>query len=134
MKKYLLFDLDGTLTDPKLGITTCVQYALKSFGVEETDLDKLEPFIGPPLKDSFMQFYGMSEEQAETAVAKYRERFQDIGLFENEVYAGVPQMLHTLQSKGLFLAVASSKPTVYVERILEHFKIRKYFIFCYFKL
>lgn len=127
MKKYLLFDLDGTLTDPKLGITTCVQYALKSFGVEETDLDKLEPFIGPPLKDSFMQFYGMSEEQSETAVAKYRERFQDIGLFENEVYAGVPQMLHTLQSKGLFLAVASSKPTVYVERILEHFKIRKYF-------
>lgn len=127
MKKYLLFDLDGTLTDPKVGITTCVQYALKELGIEEPDLDKLEPFIGPPLKDSFMQFYDMSEEQAEVAIAKYRERFSDVGLFENEVYAGVPQMLHTLQSKGLFLAVASSKPTVYVERILEHFKIRKYF-------
>lgn len=127
MKKYFLFDLDGTLTDPKVGITTCVQYALKEFGIEEPDPDKLEPFIGPPLKDSFMQFYNMSEEQAEAAVAKYRERFQDVGLFENEVYRGIPQLLHTLQSKGVFLAVASSKPTVYVEKILEHFQIRQYF-------
>ena len=85
MKKYLLFDLDGTLTDPKIGITTCVQYALNSFGIEEPDLDKLEPFIGPPLRDSFMEFYGFTAEQAEEAVAKYRERFQDTGLFENEV-------------------------------------------------
>ena len=127
MKEYLLFDLDGTLTDPKLGITTCVQYALRSFGIEEPDLDKLEPFIGPPLKDSFIQFYNMDEKQAEAAVDKYRERFQDIGLFENEIYAGIKEMLRTLQKKGMHLAVASSKPTVYVERILEHFKIRKYF-------
>ena len=61
MKKYLLFDLDGTLTDPKVGICTCVQYALSSFGIEEPDLDKLEPFIGPPLKDSFMKYYGFSQ-------------------------------------------------------------------------
>ena len=128
MKKYLLFDLDGTLTDPKVGITTCVQYALKEFGIEEPDLDKLESFIGPPLKDSFMQFYDFSEEQAEQAVEKYRERFQDIGIFENQLYEGIPEMLHTLQSKGLFLAVASNKPTVFVERILEHFNIRKNFI------
>ena len=127
MKEYLLFDLDGTLTDPKLGITTCVQYALHSFGIEEPDLDKLEPFIGPPLKDSFMQFYNMDEKQAEAAVDKYRERFQDIGLFENEIYAGIKEMLRTLKKKGMHLAVASSKPTVFVERILEHFKIRKYF-------
>ncbi len=127
MKKYLLFDLDGTLTDPKVGITSCVQYALESFGIEEPDLDKLEPFIGPPLKDSFMEFYQMSEEDAQKAVEKYRERFKTIGLFENEVYEGIPQMLHTLQSKGLFLAVASSKPTVYVEQILEHFNLTKYF-------
>lgn len=127
MKKYLLFDLDGTLTDPKVGITTCVQYALQSFGIEEPDLDKLEPFIGPPLKESFMNFYQMDEKQAEEAVAKYRERFQDIGIFENELYKGIPEMLHTLQSKGMFLAVASSKPTVFVERILEHFNIAKYF-------
>lgn len=127
MKKYLLFDLDGTLTDPRVGITTCVQYALASFGIDEPDLGKLERFIGPPLRDSFMEFYGFSAEQAEEAVAKYRERFQDTGIFENEVYAGIPQMLKNLQSKGLFLAVASSKPQVYVERILEHFNLRKYF-------
>lgn len=127
MKKYLLFDLDGTLTDPKLGITTCVQYALKAFGIEEPDLDKLTPFIGPPLKDSFMDFYGMDEAQAEEAVEKYRERFRDIGIFENKVYDGIPAMLRLLQSKGMHMAVASSKPTVFVERILEHFRLDKYF-------
>ena len=127
MKKYLLFDLDGTLTDPKIGITTCVQYALASFGIEEPDLDKLEPFIGPPLKESFMEFYDMDETQAEAAVEKYRERFRDIGLFENEVYKGIPKMLRTLQAKGMHLAVASSKPTVFVERILKHFHIEQYF-------
>lgn len=127
MKKYLLFDLDGTLTDPKTGICTCVQYALASFGIEEPDLDKLEPFIGPPLKDSFMKFYDMDDGQADAAVEKYRERFRDVGIFENRLYDGIPQLLQTLNSRGMFLAVASSKPTVYVERILEHFQIRKYF-------
>lgn len=127
MKNYLLFDLDGTLTDPREGICTCVQYALASFGIEEPDIGRLEPFIGPPLKDSFMEFYGMSEEQAEAAVEKYRERFKDKGIFENKLYDGIPQLLQALNSKGMFLAVASSKPTVFVERILEHFGIRKYF-------
>lgn len=127
MKEYLLFDLDGTLTDPKVGITTCVRYALKAFGIDEPNLDKLEPFIGPPLKDSFMHFYNMPSEQADAAVEKYRERFKDIGLFENEVYIGIPEMLKKLQKKGMHLAVASSKPTVYVERILEHFGMKQYF-------
>ncbi|MGN1144881.1 MAG: HAD hydrolase-like protein [Acetatifactor sp.] len=127
MKQYLLFDLDGTLTDPKVGITTCVQYALKELGIDEPDLNKLEPFIGPPLKDSFKEFYQMSDEQAERAVEKYRERFENIGIFENRIYDGIPQMLRTLQAKGLHLAVASSKPTVFVQRILEHFHIDKYF-------
>lgn len=127
MKKYLLFDLDGTLTDPKLGICTCVQYALASFGIEEPDLDKLEPFIGPPLKDSFMTFYHMTEAQAEAAIAKYRERFSEVGLFENQVYEGVSRMLRQLNAKGMCLAVASSKPTVFVKRILEHFHIDGYF-------
>lgn len=127
MKKYLLFDLDGTLSDPKTGICTCVQYALSAFGIEEPDLDKLEPFIGPPLKDSFMKYYDFTEEQAGAAIEKYRERFADVGLFENELYQGIPQMLRTLGAKGMTLAVASSKPTVYVRRILEHFKIERYF-------
>lgn len=127
MKDYLLFDLDGTLTDPKIGITTCVQYALASFGIEEPDLDKLEPFIGPPLLDSFKQFYGMSEEDGLKAVAKYRERFNDVGIFENEIYPGMEKMLKYLKTSGMHLAVASSKPTVFVERILEHFHIQQYF-------
>ena len=127
MKNYLLFDLDGTLTDPKVGICTCVQYALASFGIEEPDLDKLEPFIGPPLKDSFIKFYGFSEEQAEAAVEKYRERFKDTGIFENKLYDGIVPMLIALNSKGMHLAVASSKPQVFVERILEHFNIARYF-------
>lgn len=127
MKQYILFDLDGTLTDPKVGITTCVQYALQSFGIDEPDLDKLEPFIGPPLKDSFMEYYDLSEEDAEKAVAKYRERFQDIGIFENELYGGINDLLRTLKNGGMHLAVASSKPQVFVERILKHFKLDKYF-------
>ena len=127
MKKYLLFDLDGTLTDPKVGICTCVQYALSSFGIEEPDLDKLEPFIGPPLKDSFQKYYDMDDAQAETAIEKYRERFRDTGIFENKLYDGIPQMLNALNSQGMFMAVASSKPTEFVRRILDHFGIGKYF-------
>lgn len=127
MKKYILFDLDGTLTDPKEGITTCVQYALASFGIEEPDLDKLEPFIGPPLKESFMNFYQLSEEDAEKAVEKYRERFTDTGIFENQLYGGIHDLLRSLKGAGMHLAVASSKPTVFVERILKHFKIDTYF-------
>lgn len=127
MKKYLLFDLDGTLTDPKVGICTCVQYALASFGIEEPDLSKLEPFIGPPLKDGFMEFYHMDAVQAEAAIEKYRERFKDKGIFENKMYRGIPRLLRELNARGMVLAVASSKPTVFVRRILEYFKIDKYF-------
>ena len=127
MYQYLLFDLDGTLTNPKEGITKCVQYALRSFGIEEPDLDKLEPFIGPPLLDSFMEYYNMTPEQARTALEKYRERFRDIGIFENEVFPGVPEMLEILQKKGKKLVIASSKPEEYVLRILEKYGIRAFF-------
>ena len=126
-KQYLLFDLDGTLTDPKPGITRCVQHALQSFGIEEDNPDKLEPFIGPPLMDSFKEFYGFDDKKAKLAVEKYRERFQSVGLFENEVYPGIPKMLKKLKTRGMHLAIASSKPTVFVERILAHFHIRRYF-------
>lgn len=129
MFQYILFDLDGTLTDPKIGITTCVQYALAAEGIQEPDLDKLEGFIGPPLKDSFEEFYGFSEEQALRAVEKYRERFTVTGIFENEIYPGIPEMLKTLKEKGKVISIASSKPTELVERILEHFAIAEYFDF-----
>ena len=125
--KYLLFDLDGTLTDPREGITTSVQYALKAFGIEEPDREKLTPFIGPPLRGSFQAFYGFSEAQAQEAVEKYREWFAPKGIFQNEIYDGIAQALKAWKEKGKVLAVASSKPTVYVEKILEHFKIRAYF-------
>lgn len=126
-KKYVLFDLDGTLTDPKEGICTCVQYALKEFGIWEKDLDKLEPFIGPPLKDSFMEFYGFGEEQAKQACDKYRERFRKTGKFENKVYPGIPELLQNLNTYGYHLAVASSKPEEFVKEILAHFEIAEYF-------
>lgn len=127
MYQYILFDLDGTLTDPKEGITKSVQYALADQGIIEEDLLKLEPFIGPPLLDSFMEFYQMNEEDAHKAIAKYRERFQKTGLYENEIYPGISQMLQSLQHDGRRLAVASSKPTVFVEKILRHFHIKQYF-------
>lgn len=127
MNDYILFDLDGTLTDPKEGITKSVQYALADQGIVVEDPDTLTPFIGPPLKDSFMEFYGLDEEAAERAIAKYRERFQDTGIFENRLYDGIPELLRKLKGNHKKLAVASSKPTVFVERILEHFDIRSYF-------
>ena len=127
MYHFILFDLEGTLTDHKLGITRCVQYALRKFGIEEPDQDKLEPFIGPPLLDSFQEFYGFDEEKGWQAVAYYRERFSAKGLFENEVYPGIALMLAKLQEAGCHLAVASSKPEVFVKEILEHFKLLSYF-------
>lgn len=127
MITYLLFDLDGTLTDSKEGITKCVQYALDSFGIHEPDLDKLVPFIGPPLRQSFQNFYGFDEEQAIKAVEKYRERFSTIGLFENYPYPGIAAMLQQLKDQGRVLAVASSKPTLFVRQILDKFELSQYF-------
>ena len=127
MFQSVLFDLDGTLTDPKEGITKSVQFALHQQGIMESDLDKLEPFIGPPLKDSFMEYYGMTQEQALLAIEDYRKRFAPIGIFENKVYAGIPEMLEKLKKAGMRLAVASSKPEVFVNRILEHYNLAQYF-------
>ncbi len=127
MYRYLFFDLDGTLTDPREGITRCVQYALHSLGIEEPDPERLVPFIGPPLKDSFMEFYQVKEEDVPFAVKKYRERFEEKGMLENAVYPGVAGMLEALKKQGRILAVASSKPEPYVKKILEHFGILSYF-------
>lgn len=123
----VLFDLDGTLTDSKPGITRCVQFALAEFGIVVDDADELTPFVGPPLAESFRRYYGFDAEQSRQAIAIYRERFATVGLFENAVYPGVPEMLERLRLAGARLAIASSKPTIFVERILEHFGLAPYF-------
>lgn len=126
-KKYMLFDLDGTLTDPQEGITNSVAYALEQYGIHVEGRSSLNKFIGPPLKDSFMEYYGFAEDRAEEAVWKYREYFNEDGIFENKVYPGIPQMLQRLNDQGKILIVATSKPTVYAKRILERFELSQYF-------
>lgn len=129
MIKHILFDLDGTLTDPGAGITRSVQYALKKYGIEVDDLTGLYPFIGPPLKESFQKFFGFDQAEAREAVAAYREYFSERGIYENQLYQGVAEMLERLRSAGQTLLLATSKPTVYAEKILRHFKIDEYFQF-----
>ena len=128
-KQVYLFDLDGTLTEPGEGITNSVMYALDKFGIHETDRSALYRFIGPPLLDSFMQFYGMPQEQAEQAVSAYREYFRDRGLFENRVYDGIPALLQGLRDQGKTLVLATSKPEVFTLRILDKFDLTRYFHF-----
>ena len=119
--------MDGTLTNPKEGITKSVQYALRHFGIEVADPDTLTPYIGPPLIPSFMKFHGLTQDQALEALHVYRQRFESVGLFENEVLDGIPEMLGALKEKGKFVSVASSKPEIYVRKILEHFDLLHYF-------
>lgn len=128
-KKYILFDLDGTLTDPMLGITRSVQYALHSYGIEEPDLKKLIPFIGPPLKDSFMKYYDFPEAQAKEAIGRYREYYTVTGIYENDMFEGIDEMLKELQEAGKILLLATSKPEKFARMILEHFGILSYFTF-----
>jgi phosphoglycolate phosphatase len=123
----ILFDLDGTLTDPKVGITKSVQYSLKKFDIEVCDLDELDKFIGPPLKDSYMKFYGFTEDKATQAIDYFREYFPEKGIFENTLYPGIPELLSSLKQQGLTLAVATSKPTLFAEKIISHFKLDPYF-------
>ena len=104
-----------------------MQYALKSLGIDESDLDKLECYIGPPLIDSFQRYHGLSLEQAEIGVAKYRERFRDTGIFENEVIAGIPEVLEELKKRGYVMALATSKPEEFALRITKHFHLAQYF-------
>ncbi len=127
MYKTILFDLDGTLTDPGIGITNSVMYALDKFGIHVTDRSELYRFIGPPLIDSFTGFYGFSHEDGERAVAYYREYFSVTGLFENDLYDGIPELLSELKKQGKTLILATSKPDVYAVRILAHFGLDGYF-------
>lgn len=125
--KTILFDLDGTLVNSEEGITKCAQYALAAFGIEEPELKKLRFFIGPPLVDTFQERYGMSKENAIEATAKYRERYQPIGIYECKLYGGVEDILRNLKDRGYQIGLASSKPELLCREILKHFKIEPYF-------
>ena len=127
MFDYIFFDLDGTLTDPALGITNSFIHAIKYFGLEIPSYETLCSFIGPPLPETFKTQFGFSDEKAEEGVKKYREYFAEKGLFENSVYPGIPELLSDLQGSGKKLVVATSKPEEYSVRIIEHFGLSKYF-------
>lgn len=127
--KAILFDLDGTLTDPQIGITRSVAYALKRFGIFVDDLETLIPFIGPPLPNSFKKYYQFDDNKAKQAIVYFRERFAEKGLFENRMYSRVPELLDNLHSVGKKLVLATSKATVFAQRILDYFDIGKYFHF-----
>lgn len=120
---YLLFDLDGTLTDSGPGIMNAASYALKQFGIEETAPEKLRRFVGPPLHDSFSRFYGMSEADMKEAVRLFRVYYRPIGIFENTPYPGIRDFLLELRKRGKKLAVATSKPMEMAERVLRHFDL-----------
>jgi len=127
---HILFDLDGTLTDPKIGVIACIRFALSKLDIEiDKDID-LESFIGPPLRDTFRELCG-NDEIVENAVSIYRERFSTKGLFENQVYDGIPECLNRLIEKADSIHVATSKPTIYSERIIEHFDLSRYFNLVY---
>lgn len=125
--EYILFDLDGTLTDSGIGIINSVEYALEKCGVEVKSKNELYKFVGPPLTDSFEMYYDFSKEEANTAVKYYREYFREKGMFENLVYDGIEKLLKELKANNKKLIVATSKAEVFAKQILEHFNIAEYF-------
>jgi len=122
-----LFDLDGTLTDPQDGIVNSIAFALQKLGLPAQERSLLATFIGPPLRDSFAQVLGLNAEQVEQAIAAYREYFAERGIFENRLYDGILELLQRLQAEGIPMAIATSKPTVYAEKIAAHFGFVQYF-------
>ena len=131
MKNYnvVLFDLDGTITDPGEGITNSVAYALGKFGIDVADRTELYKFIGPPLYESFQKFYGFSHEDAHKAVEIYREYYRPKGIFECYIYDGITDLLKRLKDDGKTVIVATSKPEEFARQIMEHFEISEYFTY-----
>jgi phosphoglycolate phosphatase len=130
---HVLFDLDGTLTDPVEGITRCLRYALETLGATSPPLSQLAAYIGPPLRVTFAELLNADRNASavEQAVQLYRERFSTVGLFENDPYPGVVEMLRTLRAIGFRLYIATSKPHVFAQRILRHFALDGYFAAVY---
>ncbi len=127
MLKYVLFDLDGTLTESGPGIMNAAKIALNHFGIEENNVENLHKFVGPPLTASFGQCYGMNEADTQEAIAVFRKYYNVTGIYENSVFEGVQEMLQQLKSNGLLLSIASSKPRPMIDIVVDHFDIRKYF-------
>ena len=125
--KYVIFDLDGTLTDSAVGITNSVAYALKRWNIEVEDKSTLNCFVGPPLVWSFKNYFGFSEDQALEAVEEYRVYYRERGIFENLVYPGVPEMLEAVRKMGKKVILATSKPEHFAKQILDYFDLTKYF-------
>lgn len=124
---YLLFDLDGTLTDPAEGIFNSIIYSLKRFGIDKPEEEVLRKFIGPPLSASFSEYFGFSDEKSDEAIKYYREYFSVKGKFENKPYPGVDEFLSEMKKRGKPLIVATSKPEPFAKDILEHFNLSQYF-------
>lgn len=123
----ILFDLDGTISSSGPGITRSVSYALNKFGIQVDDLSSLNRFVGPPLTESFSQFYGLSPEDCQKAIGYYRERYSEKGVHETQCYAGICELIRSLKAQGRTVALATSKPTVFAKMILEEYGITDYF-------
>ncbi len=124
---YILFDLDGTLTDSKPGIIRSIQYSLSKFGIEVNDPNKLNSFVGPTFRESLMVSYGFSEEDFKLAVEYYHDHFKEKGMFDNSPYPNIDKTLTVLKERGKKLAVATLKPTIFADQILDHFDLSHYF-------
>lgn len=125
-KQYILFDLDGTLIDSKIGILRCLEYALSHFGIQAAP-DQLDAFVGPPLYDTYIKMFHGSHDEALEFVRLYRERFASKGVMENSLFPGVEDFLAQLQARGKTLLLATSKPTVFARQILAHYGLDRYF-------
>lgn len=127
--KYIFFDLDGTITDPVIGITNGVIYSLKRYGIKPPPREELYKFIGPPLMESYQKYYGFSEEKSVEALGVYREYYSEKGVYENKLYPGIRELLESLQKAERKIVMATSKPEYYAKIILKHFELDPYFTF-----
>lgn len=127
--KHFLFDLDGTLTDPAMGITNSILYAMEKFGLPKVAREELYCFIGPPLLEMFQSQFGVNKEEAQTMLNLYREYFSTKGLYENSLYSGIKETLAALKAQGATLCLATSKPEIFAKEIMKHFDLDQYFDF-----